>query len=152
MDEHHYDREGEELERLKRIEKKEDRELALLNLIESQLAPRPTFIKIQFGGNMPGPVTLNVGQKTTATVQGFDQNGAPFAIDFTAHPVTWTIDNSSLDSSTPQPDQSDVIASLAVGVANLTAACAGLTDTETITNVAAAPVLSSIKINFSTPV
>jgi hypothetical protein len=151
MDEHHYDREGEEIERLKRIEKKEDRELALLELIESQLKPRPTFIKIQFGGTMPGPVTLNVGQKTTATVQGFDQNGAPFAIDFTANPVTWTIDNASLDSSTPQPDQSDLIVSLAAGVANLTATCAGLTDTETITNVAVAPILSSIKINFSAP-
>lgn len=98
-----------------------------------------------------GPVTLTVGQKTTATVQGFDQNGAPFAIDFTANPVTWSIDNTTADSSTPQPDSSDVVASLAAGVANLTAVCAGFNDTEVVTNVAQAPTLSSIKINFSTP-
>ena len=100
---------------------------------------------------MQGPVTLTVGQKTTATVLGFDQNGAPFAIDFNANPVTWAIDNSTLDSSTPQPDSSDVIASLAAGVANLSATCAGLSDSEVVTNVAQAPTLSSIKIDFSTP-
>lgn len=100
---------------------------------------------------MQGPVTLTVGQKTTATVLGFDQNGAPFPIDFTANPVTWTIDNTTFDSSTPQPDQSDVIASLAAGVANLSASCAGFSDSEVVTNVAVAPKLSSIKIDFSTP-
>lgn len=96
-----------------------------------------------------GPVTLTVGQKTTATVLGFDQNGAPITIDFTKDPVTWTLDNSTLDSSTPQPDASDVIASLAAGTANLTASCAGFTDTEQIINVVQTPVLSSIKINFA---
>jgi hypothetical protein len=127
-------------------------EITLLKQIRDRL-PVPgklSFIKLAFGGDMAvGPVTLTVGQKTTATVLGFDQNGAPIAIDFTANPVTWTLDNTTLDSSTPQPDQSDVVASLAAGTANLSAACAGFTDTEQVINVAQAPVLSSIKINFA---
>ena len=146
-----YDREQEELERLKHLEHEVEEIEEVVERIDRRLAPRLTFIKIAFGGNMPGPVTLTVGQKTTASVAGFDQNGAPFAIDFTANPVTWTLDNTTLDSSTPQPDQTDVIASLAAGTANLNAACAGFTDTEQVINVAQAPVLSSIKIDFSPP-
>jgi len=132
----------------------ETQEIALLKQIRDRL-PQPaklSFIKIVFGEmKMLGPVTLTVGQKTTATVQGFDQNGAAFPIDFTANPVTWTLDNTTLDSSTPQPDQADVVASLAAGTANLTAACAGFTDTEQVINVAQPPKLASIKIDFSTP-
>lgn len=98
-----------------------------------------------------GPVTLNIGQSTTASVQGFDQNGAPFAIDFAANPVTYTIDNSAIASSTPNNDagQTDTVVGLTAGVANLTATCAGFNDTESVTVVAAAPVLSSIKLSFS---
>lgn len=129
-------------------------EILLLREIRDRL-PSPaklSFIKIAFGGDMPvGPVTLTVGQKVTATVQGFDQNGAAFAIDFTANPVTWAVDQSALDSSTPQPDSSDVIASLSSGTANLSASCAGFMDTEQVINVAQAPQLSSIKISFGTP-
>ncbi len=101
-----------------------------------------------------GPVTLTVGQKTKATVLGFDQNGAPFA--GTIPPITYTIDNSTLDSSTPDGANGDDIVSLGAGTANLTASLTtaegvALQDTETITNVAQAPVLSSVKIDFSTP-
>jgi hypothetical protein len=103
-----------------------------------------------------GPVTLTVGQRTVASVDGFDQNGQPFT--GTIPTPTWSIDNATFDSINPDtanPANEDV-ASLAAGVANLTATVVTaqgttLTDTEVITNLAAAAVLSSIKINFSTP-
>ena len=94
-----------------------------------------------------GPVTLNVGDKKTVSVLGFDQNGAPFAIDFTANPVTFTDDNPSAVQDTPGSTVTDPITALAAGVANLGATCAGFSDTESVTVVAAAPVLSSIKIS-----
>lgn len=104
-----------------------------------------------------GPVTLTVGQRTVASIDAFDQNGAPFT---GAVPVpAWSIDNSAFDSiSTNASDAStEDVVSIAVGVANLTATVttdAGvvLSDTETVTNVGQVSVLSSIKINFSTPV
>jgi hypothetical protein len=103
-----------------------------------------------------GPVTLTVGQRTVASIDAFDQNGQPFT--GTVPTPTWSIDNPAFDSisqNTANPSNEDV-ASMAAGVANLTATVVTsdgrtLTDTETITNVAAAAVLSSIKINFSTP-
>lgn len=107
---------------------------------------------------MPGPVTLNVGQKTTASVVVFDQNGNDMTakFDFTTNPITWTLDNSTLDSESatgPDSTNSNVITSLAAGTANLTADVPGVanpTDTEQVINVAPA-VATSIKINFSTP-
>lgn len=140
----HHGKEKREIELLEKIE-------ADLRRIEHDVRPRLSFIKIRFGGHMQGPVTLTIGQKTTATVLGFDQNGAAIPIDFASTPVVWSLDNATLDSSTPQPDGSDVVASLAAGVANLTATVGSFSDTETVTNVAQAPVLASIKIDFSTP-
>lgn len=103
-----------------------------------------------------GPVTLTVGQKTVASVDGFDQNGAPFA--GTIPTPTWSIDNAALDSIAADSANAsnEDVTSLAVGTANLTASLvtaegATLSDTETVTNIAQALVLSSIKINFSTP-
>jgi hypothetical protein len=151
-DHHHHGRDrdrhendGKELDELKRIE--ED-----LDEIVTLLKPRLSFIKIAFGGNMAqGPVKLTVGQKTTASVLGFDQNGAPFAIDFNANPVAWTDDNeTSVQDSTPTAP-TDVLTALAAGVANIGATCGGFTDTEQATVSAVVPVLSSIKIDFSTP-
>lgn len=140
----HYDREGHEDRILEHIE--ED-----LDEIVGFLKPRLAFIKIAFGGTMAqGPVKLTVGQKTTATVLGFDQNGAPFTIDFTANPVTWTDDNEAVASDAPTPP-TDTITGVSAGVANITATCAGFNDTEQVTVSAVVPVLSSIKIDFSTP-
>lgn len=116
---------------------------------------RPSKTKLGETIMAEGPLTITVGQSTKATVDGFDQNGAPWT--GAIPPVTYSIDNSTLDSSTPESDNfTDDIVSLAAGTANLTASLTtvegkALTDTETITNVAQAPVLSSIKINFSTP-
>lgn len=144
----------EEIAFLREQLRAKDREIDILAeavLVLSGRRKHLAFIKIKFGGFMQGPVTLTIGQSTVATVLGFDQNGAPIAIDFTANPVTWAIDNPAFDSSTPAADGSDPIVSLAAGVANLSASVAGLTDTETITNLAVAPKLTSVKIDFSTP-
>lgn len=108
---------------------------------------------------MQGPVILNQGQSTVATVLYFDQTGAPMPSTFVPPPVSFLIDNSTIASSTPGADnQSDTVAYVAAGVANLTATVTGpngpLTDTETVTCnpvVVPPPVLSSIKIDFSTP-
>lgn len=97
---------------------------------------------------MQGPITIAVGGKSVERVLGFDQNGAPFQIDFTQNPVTWSIDQSAVASSTPETDPSvDDVVGVSAGVANLTATCAGFSDTETVTVTQAAPVLSSIKID-----
>ena len=95
-----------------------------------------------------GPATLTVGDKKTVSVLGFDQNGAPFTIDFAANPVTFTDDNQSAVSDTPGSNVTDPIIAVAPGVANIGATCAGFSDTESVTVVAAAPVLSSIKISI----
>ena len=101
-----------------------------------------------------GPITLQVGQKTVASVDGYDQNGQPFLGPIPA--PSWSLDQPTLDSisaDAASPADEDVT-SLAAGVANLTATVQGptgpLTDTETITNVQP-QVLTSVKINFSTP-
>lgn len=95
-----------------------------------------------------GPATLNVGDKRTLSVQGFDQNGAPIAIDFTANPVTWTDDNqAAVAEDAPGSTTADAVTAAAAGVSNFTAACAGFTDTEALTVLAVVPVLSSIKIS-----
>lgn len=131
---------------LRRIEHKEDE---ILRLLRKENLPRLSFIKIAHGRkNMQGPITIAVGGKSVERVLGFDQNGAPFQIDFTQNPVTWSIDQSAVASSTPETDPSvDDVVGVSAGVANLTATCAGFTDTETVTVTQAAPVLSSIKID-----
>jgi hypothetical protein len=129
------------------------------------LQPHLAFIKLVFTqqkeeklmAGIQGPVTLSVGQSTTASVLGFDQFGNPMPSDFVMPPVTFSIDNSALATSTPNADGvTDVIAAVAAGVANLTASVSGpngtLTDTETVTvtpAVVVPPVLSSIKVAFT---
>jgi hypothetical protein len=146
----HFDREQQEEHTLEHIE--ED-----LDEIVGFLKPRLSFIKVGFvstqirGGIMAtGPVKLTVGQKTTATVLGFDQTGAPFTIDFNANPVTFTDDNQAVASDAPTPP-TDTITGVSAGVANITATCGGFNDTEQVTVSAVVPVLSSIKIDFSQP-
>jgi hypothetical protein len=155
---------------------KQDKVLSVLQDIDAtehkildQLQPRLSFIKIKFsavcrhygcnccGGIMAeGPVTLTLGQTTVASIDGYDQNGAAWTGPIPT--PTWSIDQPSLDTITPDattPANEDVL-SVAVGVANLTVTVTNaqgtvLTDTEAVTNVAQALVLSSIKISFATP-
>lgn len=136
-------------------------QVVLLTQIRDKIAQpqRLSSIKIRFkdmGGCMPeGPVTLNVGQTTTATVDGFDQNGAPFT--GTVPPATFSVDNPAIATVDPT---SGLVTAVSAGVANVTATLitaegTTLTDTETVTVRGTPPppqVLSSIKINFSTPV
>lgn len=123
-----------------------------------QLRPRLTTIRINFGGTMADTVTLKVGQKTKATVLGFDQNGQPFTGTMPA--ATFSIDSPSLDSIADDGAGGSDVTSLAEGPAVLsatlvTAEGASLSATGAITNTPAtgpAQVLSSTKINFSDPV
>lgn len=141
-----------ELEELKRIERTDERIEKDLDKIVGFLKPRLSFIKIAFGGVMPvGPATIPVGGQLVASVLGFDQNGAPIAIDFTANPVTFTDDNQAVASDTPGSTVSDPITGVSAGVANIGATCAGFSDSEAVTVVAVAPVLSSIKVSLDAP-
>jgi hypothetical protein len=142
--------------------REESEEIKVLQQIEEDLdelvaqGKKLSFIKIQFnsGVTMLGPVKLTIGQKTKATVVGFDQTGAPWT--GAIPPVTYALDQPTFDSSTPDGSNGDDIVSLAAGVANLVGSLTtveglALTDTETITNSAVVAVLSSVKIDFSKP-
>jgi len=152
-------RELEEIEaKQNALTAEEDIILEVEHKIFDRFTPRLSYIKIAFqrGDNTmaEGPITLQVGQTTVASVDAFDQNGQPFK--GTIPTPSWSIDQPSFDSITADsttPANEDVT-SLAAGVANLTVSVAGpngpLTDTETITNVVP-QVLTSVKINFAPP-
>jgi hypothetical protein len=137
--------------------------LGVLRDIRREVAPpRLTTIRINFQGEEMatiGPVTLTTaGQSVTASIAGFDQFGNPWT--GVIPPVTYTIDNPSVATSTPNADGlTDGVVAVANGVANLTATLTtaeglALTDTETVTVAISGggggtPVLSSIKIQFA---
>ena len=103
---------------------------------------------------MQGPVNINVGQKTKATVLGFDQNGAAFTGPIPT--ATYAIDNTALDSATDDGANGSDIVSLAAGTANLSVSLTSaeglpLSDSTQIINAAPAPVLSSVKLDFTQP-
>ena len=147
--------EKREKRQLDRIEAKENALLAeedmileLSHQILDHLKPKLSYIKLAIGGKMPiGPQTLNVGDKKTLSVLGFDQFGQPFSIDFTQNPVTFTDDNEAVLQDTPGSTVTDPVTALSAGTANVTATCAGFGDTETYT-VIDPPRLSSIKISL----
>jgi hypothetical protein len=137
-----------ELERIERTEEE------ILYLLQHSLAT----IKIRFRRkNMANtdPVTISVGQMIVATVVGFDQNGQPF---LGAIPTpTWAIDNSAvatIATDTTNAANEDVTG-VAAGVANLSATVtlpsgSALSDSEAVT-VVVPQVLTSIQIQFGTP-
>ena len=109
---------------------------------------------------MSQTVTLASGQSVVASVLYFDQTGAAMPTGFVPPAVTFTIDNPAIATSTPNADgQTDVVAYVSAGVANLTASVTSaeglaLTDTEAVTCspvVLPPPVLSSIKVDFAPP-
>ena len=137
-----------------------DRIIRLLCLIAKEDEP-PILsnIKLSFkGASMPiGPVTLTtVGQQVTASVVGFDQNGQPWT--GTMPTATLVSDDTAQAIVTFDPS-TGITAAVANGVVNVTGSLTSaeglaLTDTETITVAISgggggAPVLSSIKVNFS---
>jgi len=153
----HHDHEKREERReheiLERIWEGIQLETQLLREIIKLLHPHPptlSSIKLIFsGGPMPqGPVTISVGQKVTASVVGFDQNGSVFSGTIPA--PTFAIDNAAVATIDPT---SGITVGVSAGVANATASLTSaeglaLTDTETVTVTAVVPVLSSIKISF----
>jgi hypothetical protein len=134
-------------------------QVKLLEEIAEELKPKLAVIKIAFQRKnlmAEGPITLQVGQSTVATLDGFDQNGNPYT--GTIPTPVWTIDQPNFDSIAVSATNAsaETVTSLAVGVANLTATVTlsgglNLSDTEAVTNIAVAPILSSIKINFAAP-
>lgn len=148
------------LKEQEQTEKKIEKDLGAL---VGALVPRLSVIKIAFtkGTIMAeGPVVLSSGQSTIASIDYFDQTGNPMPAGFVPPNVTYAIDNAAIATSTPAADnQTDAVAYVSAGVANLTASLTSaeglaLTDTETVTCspvVLPPPVLSSVKINFSTP-
>lgn len=153
------ERHDHEIKLLKQIEGTDEAIKTEVDELVSSLKPKLSFIKIKFTRSnimAEGPVTLSIGQKTIASIDGFDQNGAAWT---GAIPTpTWAIDDATLDTIAADPSNpaNEDVTALAAGTANLTASLTtaegkSLTDTEAVTNLAAAPVLSSIKINFSAP-
>ena len=146
------------LQELEEQENKLDSMSSKLDDILKQLTASSLLssIKIQFGDKSTmalGPVTIQVGQTVTATVQGFDQNGAPFTGPLPA--ITFSVDNSAVASSTPSADgTSSAVMGVSAGVANFTASLTSaegtaLSDTETVTVQAQPSILSSIKVDFA---
>lgn len=150
---------GAEGQALHHLVKEVGHVLQELRLILRLVRPRLSAIEINFtGADMPlGPVTLKVGQKTKATVVGFDQFGQPFTGPIPS--PSYSIDNPALDSLADDGAGGSDVTSLAEGVANFTATVTSaeglsLSDTETITNSPAdvpVPVLSSVKVSFTDP-
>jgi hypothetical protein len=138
--------------------------IRLLGIIAKEDAPPIlTKIKVVFSKGTPmsavvGPVTLTTaGQKATASVLGFDQNGQPWTGTMPA--ATFSSDDTAqaIVQFDPTTGQTTAVAN---GVANITATLTtaegkALTDTEAVTVAIAVvppptPVLSSIKVAFDT--
>jgi len=128
-------------------------ELAQLRIIAGELAPkRLSSIKVQLtpgGSIMPvGPLTLAVGKTFTATIVGFDQNGAAFSGPIPA--PSFSVDNPAV--ATVDATAGSGVA-VSAGVANVTGSLTSaeglaISDTETVTVTAVVPVLSSIKVSL----
>lgn len=108
----------------------------------------------------PGPLSLLVGQSSTATLLYLDQNGNPMPATFIPPPVVFTVDTPNVVASVPSSDsQSDLLTGLLAGTATIsatvvTAEGATLLDSAGITVSATPPppaALASIKLVFSTP-
>ena len=129
----------------------DERELAILNSIRHRLNPKYlASIKVQLrGDNMPvGPITIPVGKSFTASIVGFDQNGAPFTGAMPAG--SFAVDNPGV-ATVDATSGSGV--GVGAGVANVTGSLTSaeglaLSDTETVTVTAIVPVLSSIKVSL----
>jgi len=131
--------------------------LELLHQIIGFLEPKLSAIEIRFGGDMQGPITLTPTTKgATATVLGFDQTGAPFT--GVIPPVTFTPDVTTFCTFSTSGN-SDAITGVANGTTNFAASLTtaeglALSDTTQIITsgfTVAAPVLTTVKLDFTTP-
>lgn len=95
-----------------------------------------------------GPLTIAAGKTFTATVVGFDQNGAAFNGPIPT--PSFSVDNSAVATVDAT---SGAGSALTAGVANVSATVTSaeglsLSDTETVTVTEVVPVLSSIKVSL----
>lgn len=102
------------------------------------------------------PLTLNVGQSSTATVQVLDQFGQIFPnFDFTTNPPVWASDNTgSVGVAAGTTPDTQSVSGVAPGTATLSVDVPGVTnghDEETVTVTAPAPVPTSVKVVFTPP-
>lgn len=93
---------------------------------------------------MADPVSLQVGDSKRATLQGFDQFGQPFALDPAS--ISFSDDNPAVVSEAVQPDGHADLVALSAGVANISAASGGFSDSAAVTVSQPAPKLASVKL------
>jgi hypothetical protein len=147
---------------LRDIRDQGDETNALLKEILDSMNPPPekvlTSIKVIFKGVKPMPpltppiVLTQEGQQVVAEVVGYDQFGQQWT-----DPFDFTLSNDDEDVATLDPS-TGMVTAVANGVANITGTALDadgneLTDTEPVTvNIAQeAPVLTTIKVQFSSP-
>lgn len=120
--------------------------LADVRIAVGLLTPRLRRIVIVQSGGPPMP--LEVGKTAVATVNGFDQFGQPFPIDFNANVPSWTVSDPALATIAPDATTlgSEDVTGAAAGSETLSVAVAGLTTSVTFDIVAPAPVLTSVTI------
>jgi hypothetical protein len=131
-------------------------------LAKEEAPPALTKIQIQFvleGDSMlvAGPITLtSVGQKATAGVLGFDQNGNAMPAGFTMPQASFSADDAGVVVSFDPV--TGITSAVANGVSNITAKLTtaeglNLSDTESVTVAIPVvppppPVLTTIKVGF----
>ena len=99
------------------------------------------------------PMSLDVGKTAVATVNGFDQFGQPFPIDFNANPPSWSVSDINVASLATDPTLgAEDITGTAAGHETLSVTVAGFTATLDFDVVAVAPVLSSVSISTTPPI
>ena len=138
-----------------RHEEQEERRLMLalkkiydvLVEIRDLLLPRPTSLKVQFGGSMPLPV----GSSSTATLTVLDANGQPMPYDLAANPPAWTADaNATIAPGTSPNDE--VFTGVSAGPCNWSVTVPGVANPMTSGSFdvsAAAQVATTVSVAFN---
>ena len=117
--------------------------LATARLCVGLLQPKLAHIAITLEDKM----SLDVGKSFVATVEGRDQFGQPFKLDFTTETPQWTLSDGSLATITQDPQAgSEDVTGAAPGSETLSVAFAGLSASLTFDIVQPAPVLTSLVI------
>jgi len=124
--------------------------LANVRAIYGIVAPRLDHIDIIIQEDILMP--LEIGKTTIASVQGLDQHGQPFPIDFTANPPSWSVADPTLATIAPDPTLgSEDVTGVAAGTEVLSVSVAGLSASLKF-DVQATSVLTSLQIVTNPPV
>ena len=100
-------------------------------------------------------MSLDVGKTAVATVNGFDQFGQPFPIDFTTNTPLWSVSDPNVAAIAPDPTLgSEDVTGTAAGHETLSVSVAGLSASIDFDVVAPVPVpvLTSVTITTNPPV